>query len=101
MNVASWLVVVAVPLAIVPWALVHLLILGRIPESSIGPFCWLSVLFVSAIVAVLAEAAVLRFAFRRKLTRQVVVVLFLANVLGVAIAAYGATEHAIDHPPIA
>lgn len=101
MNVASWLVVVAVPLAIVPWVVVHRLISERIPQGSVGPFGWLSVLFVSVILAVLVDAAVLRFVFRRKLTCQVVVCLFLANVLGVAIAAYQATEHAIKNPPIA
>jgi hypothetical protein len=101
MNVASWLAVVTVPLAIVPWALVHVMAFDRVPEGSLGPFGWLPVLLMSAVVAVLAETAVLRLGWRRKLTRKVVLGLFLTNLLGVAVAACMATEHACKNPPIA
>jgi hypothetical protein len=41
---ASWLAVVTVPLAVVPWALVHVMAFDRVTEGCVGPFGWLPVL---------------------------------------------------------
>ncbi|MGD1098720.1 MAG: hypothetical protein ABSB35_42945 [Bryobacteraceae bacterium] len=100
MGAASWLFVVALPLAIAADQFVNFYILDRITTVRADPYSWISVLVLSAVVAAAAETAALRIFFRRKLSQTMVGSLFVAELCCVAVAAYASIKYVLAHPPI-
>ncbi len=101
MGAASWLFVVGFPVAIIAQILAHNLILDRIPSGNAAPYSWISVLLVSALIAVAAELLVLRIFFKQKLSRPARGLLFVGALCCVVVAAYATARYVLAHPPTA
>jgi hypothetical protein len=101
MGAASWLLVVAFPVAMTADYFAHVLILDRIPTGRADPFSWIAVLTLSAVVATFAEVTALRIFFKQRLSRTAVGLLFAGALCSVAIAAYAMAKYVLAHPPTA
>jgi hypothetical protein len=101
MGAASWLFVVALPVAIMADYYAHVLILDRIPTGRADPISWIAVLVVSAVIAAVAEITALRIFFKRKLDRAAMSLLFVGALCCVAAAAYAMARYVLARPPIA
>lgn len=80
MTLSSWVLVAAVPLAILIWFLVHQLILDRI-DAVARPLSWILVLLGSVLVATVADAVVLRIGSRQHVGKVSFTLLLLVNSL--------------------
>jgi hypothetical protein len=96
---ASWIFVVAFPIAVVAEELAHILILDRIPTGRADPYSWILVLFLSALVSEAAELSVVRVFFKHRLLRPATGRLFAIDLCCVAAAAYATARYVLAHPP--
>jgi hypothetical protein len=88
MALESWVFVVGFLVAVVAQALVHILVLDRIPAGRADPYIWVSVLVLLPLVFAAAESLVLRIFFKRKLLRLVPGLLFAFDLCCVGAAGY-------------
>lgn len=100
MGLASWVFVVAFPVAIVAEQIAHTVMLDRIPRGHADPYSWISVLFLSALVSAAVELLVARIFFNRRLVRPAAVLLFAIDLCCVGGAAYATVKYVLAHPPI-
>jgi hypothetical protein len=101
MNLASSLVVIVVPLAIVVDGMVHALILDRITDGNAIPFSVPALLALSAAFGSIAELIVLRWFFAVRPRWNLGIWLFLVNCLCTALAAWRMAVFLAQHPPLA
>lgn len=99
MGAASWLFVVAFPVAMTADYYAHVLILDRIPTGRADPFSWIAVLVLSAVIAAVAEVTALRIFFKQKLDRDAVSLLFMGALCCVAVAVYPMIKWVFAHSP--
>jgi hypothetical protein len=102
MNLSSALLnLIAVPAAFLVWTLPRLALNRIVGADDADPVNWIALLMVMALITALSDALVLRVVFRRELGKKNLWLLYVTNMVCVAVAACGAGFYLVAHPPTA
>jgi len=100
MNLATWTVLIGVPLPVLAWVAAHKLFLDRMVEiERADPFSWIAVLLLAAALAGSVDFAVLRLGFRQRLGHGGLWAFVMVNLLSLTVAGYFTALYILRLPP--
>ena len=102
LNIVSAILnLVALPAAFLLWTLPRLALNRVIGVNDEDPVNWVALLLIVALITAVSDALVLRIVFKRPIGKRNFCLLYVINVLCVAVAACGAGFYSVAHPPTA